>query len=132
MTAAARVRGLVERIGEERVRAILRRFYRRLHDDALVGFFFAGKDLDDIAEGQLAFLQRATGATPHRPPRHPREAHRDLPPILRGHFDRRLLLLREILEEQGLAPEDVKAWLLLEQSLRGVIQSRETRPVRQE
>lgn len=123
MTGRPRVRGLVARLGEDRVRTILRRFYRRLHDDALVGFFFAGKDLDDLAEGQLAFLQRATGMAPHRPPRHPREAHQGLPPILRGHFDRRLVLLRETLEEEGVPPEDAEAWLLLEQSLRALVQS---------
>ena len=130
VTRQSGVRGLVERIGEERVRAILRRFYRRLREDALVGFFFAGRDLDDIADGQLAFLQRATGAAPHRPPRHPREAHRDLPPILRGHFDRRLLVLREVLEAEGVQAEDVEVWLRLEQSLRALIQSREPRPAR--
>lgn len=119
----APVRGLVERIGgPERLRAILRRFYRRAADDLMIGFFFQGHDLEGIAEGQWAFLMWATGARTERPPKMPGEAHEELPPLLGGHLDRRLRLLEEVLVEEGIDPADREAWLRLERSFRGRLQ----------
>jgi truncated hemoglobin YjbI len=119
------VPGLVERIGgAEALRAILRRFYARLYADPMVGFFFAGRDLGRIVDGQLAFLLWAFGAVPQLRAKHPRDAHGALPPILRGHFDRRLVILRETLEREGLAAEDVEAWLRVERSMRRQVQAR--------
>ncbi|MBK8977534.1 MAG: hypothetical protein IPM29_16600 [Planctomycetes bacterium] len=100
------------------MRALLARFYRRQADDVLLGFFFAGRDLDAIAAGQLAFLRWATGDVDALSVRHPKDAHTALPPILRGHFDRRLVLLRETLEAGGVAAEDIEVWLRLERAMR--------------
>jgi truncated hemoglobin YjbI len=119
-----RVRGLVGRIGgPERLRQILEVFYERLSQDLLDGFFFAGRDLAKIADGQHAFLMRAFQETERFRGIHPSKAHLQLPPILRGHFDRRLQLLREVLEQEGVHPLDVKAWLKVEEGMRGVVQS---------
>lgn len=119
----ATARGLVGRIGgAEVLRRILRRFYARLAADPMVGFFFAGRDLGAIIDGQYAFLLWAFGEVPQLRARHPRDAHGELPPILRGHFDRRLQILRETLEEAGLAAADVEAWLKLERSMRRHVQ----------
>ena len=117
------IRGLVTRVGgPERVRAILERFYARLAADPMVGFFFAGHDLGAIADGQLAFLMKATGLDPGRPFEHPRVAHRALPPILRGQFDRRLRILEDTLVDEGVDGDDIAAWLALEESMRKVVQ----------
>ena len=115
-------RGLVERIGgRARLRAILDVFYQRLFDDVLVGFFFHGHDLARIVDGQCAFLLWAFGEEREYHGRHPSVAHRGLAPILRGHFDRRLQVLREVLEAEGLEPADIAAWLRVEESMRGVV-----------
>ena len=121
----ATAKGMVERVGgSDALRKILRRFYARLLADPMVGFFFAGKDLGAIVDGQHAFLLWVFGAVPQLRAKHPRDAHGELPPILRGHFDRRLVILRETLEAEGLADEDVEAWLKVETSMRRHVQAR--------
>ncbi len=90
----------------------------------MVGFFFAGRDLGAIVEGQLGFLLWALGEVPQLRVRHPRDAHGGLPPILRGHFDRRLVVLEETLREAGLGDDDIKAWLKIESALRKQVQAR--------
>lgn len=115
--------GMVDRIGgPDRLRAIVGTFYRRMSEDAIVGFFFAGRDLDAIAEGQTAFLMRCFGATERYTGRPPTVAHRALPPIRRGQFDRRLQILRETLAAEGIAEEDIAAWVKVEAGFRGLLQ----------
>lgn len=110
---------MVDRIGgPERLRAILTRFYTRLVDDPIVGFFFAGKNLQQVIEGQWGFLMRAFVAAERFHGKNPLVAHTELAPIKRGHFDRRIFVLREVLESEGLVDEDVAAWLKVEESFR--------------
>lgn len=112
-------RGLVDRIGgPDRLRAILERFYARLLPDPIVGFFFAGRDLAKIVDGQWGFLMRAFGAAERFHGKNPLVAHLELPPILRGHFDRRLFVLREVLHEEGVDEADIDAWIKVEESFR--------------
>lgn len=112
-------RGLVTRLGgPASVRVLLADFYARLAADPIVGFFFAGKDLAKIVDGQLAFLCKVSGESEVYAGRHPAQAHLDLAPIRRGQFDRRLQLLRETLTEHGVEADDVAAWLQVERSLR--------------
>lgn len=114
--------GLVDRIGgPERLRQILHRFYARLFVDPMVGFHFAGHDIDKIVDGQWGFLMRAFGATERFHGKNPGLAHVDLPPILTGQFDRRIVMLRESLESEGLHDEDVEIWCRVEESFRGRI-----------
>lgn len=118
-------RGMVDRIGgPERLRVILADFYARMARDPMLGFFFSGRDLERIVAGQHAFLLRALGATDRFDGRHPGVAHRGLPPILRGHFDRRLQILSETLADHGVAEADARRWRRLEESFRGVVQQR--------
>ena len=43
--------GMVDRIGgPDRLRAIVERFYQRMAGDSIVGFFFAGRDLQKILQ----------------------------------------------------------------------------------
>ncbi len=107
--------------GEAGLREILRDFYRRMASDVMVGFFFEGRDLDAIAEKQLEFLLKAMGARASYSGRPPAQAHLQLPPILAGHFDRRLILLREVLLAHGLSGESQEAWLEFEGAFRGAI-----------
>ena len=101
--SSGKAKGLIDRLGGvESVRALLDRFYRRLFDDVMVGFFFVGHDRAKIVDGQLQFLRWATGDRDDLPGRHPRSAHDELPPILGGHFDRRLVVLEEVLRAEGV------------------------------
>ncbi len=117
------MKGLVARLGgRARLRQILQRFYGRLAADPMVGFHFAGRDLEEIIDGQLGFLLKAFGETAEFDGVHPSVAHRDMAPILRGQFDRRLVLLGETLAEEGVAAADRDAWLDVERSMRAVIE----------
>lgn len=123
MSQPGKVRGLVGRVGgPEQMRAILTVFYARLAADPLIGFYFDQKDLDEVRDGQHAFLMRAFQEVERFRGRHPSVAHQDLAPIRRGQFDRRLTVLREVLTEAGLDPRDVVAWVRVEEGMRGLIQ----------
>ncbi len=118
-----RVRGLVGRIGgPERLREILHRFYEQLFTDPIVGFFFHDQDIHKIVSGQHGFLMRAFLETDRFCGVHPSKAHVNLPPIRRGQFDRRLVVLREVLAAEGLDPQDIEAWVKVEEGMRGLIQ----------
>jgi truncated hemoglobin YjbI len=107
--------------GEAGLTRILRDFYRRMSVDILIGFFFEGKDLDHIADQQRAFLTRAMGAAPSYSGKAPAQAHDELPPILAGHFDRRLRVLEETLRAHGLSEEDIRTWVRFESAFRDAI-----------
>ena len=116
--------GIVERVGgPSGLRRILTRFYQRLAVDPMVAHHFAGHDLDRVIDGQLAFLRKAFGDTAEFTGRHPRDAHRDLAPILRGQFDRRLVVLEEVLVAEGVAEADRSTWLGIERSMRASVQA---------
>ncbi len=115
---------LFQSIGsEQRLREILRRFYTVMSQDTMIGFFFAGRDLDSIADKQSEFLLRAMGERPTYSGKAPADAHSSLAPILPGHFDRRLRILEQVLSEEGLPAEDIRTWLAFENAFRDGIVS---------
>lgn len=117
-----RLQGLYFFLGSEaRVLAILKDLYRRLSADTMVGFFFDGKNLDAIAEKQAEFLLRAMGARSSYSGKAPASAHLGLAPILPGHFDRRLQILRQTLLDHGLPNEHIETWIDFENAFRATI-----------
>jgi len=112
------LRALGQALGEERIRGIVRRFYDRMLADTMIGFFFVGHDLERISEMQSAFLLRAMGLRESYSGRPPAQAHDSLPPILEGHFDRRLVLLDEHLTTEGLSAPQRKTWIAFEGAFR--------------
>lgn len=118
----AKLRKLYQDIGgEKRLGEVLEVFYERMSHDVLIGFFFDGRDIRDIASKQKLFLMRAMDAIPSYSGKPPALAHLELPPILPGHFDRRLRILEETLRDQGLSDEDIRIWLGLESAFRNAI-----------
>ena len=115
------LKALYSRVGDPKVREILRDFYSRMAKDVLIGFFFDGKDIVVIADRQAEFLLRAMGARPTYTGKAPANAHDALPPILSGHFDRRLKLLEETLLAHGLADADMRTWVAFENTFRDAI-----------
>ena len=100
---------------------ILNQFYERMSKDVLIGYFFANQDLSHIALMQSQFLLKAAGISNEFNGKGPASAHLHLPPIYEGHFDRRLVILREVLQEQGLKPEQIEQWVQFEESFRKMI-----------
>jgi hemoglobin len=118
------LKNLYQKIGGEAgLREILQDFYRRMANDTLIGFFFSGKDLEHIALQQQAFLMRAMGATLSYSGKPPAQAHDELPPILKGHFDRRLRLLEETLKDHGLSEDEIRTWISFENAFRSAVMS---------
>jgi truncated hemoglobin YjbI len=116
------LQSLYKKAGEsDGLRAILRDFYLRMSQDTMIGFFFAGKNITEIADRQHQFISRAMGASASYTGKPPAQAHEALPPILAGHFDRRLRILEETLQAHGLAAEDIRIWVEFENSFRSGI-----------
>jgi truncated hemoglobin YjbI len=110
---------LYQKIGsEQKVLEIVRDFYGRMSRDILVGFFFDGRDVEKIAAGQTTFLLRAMGARPSYEGKPPAQAHDELPPILSGHFNRRLRILQDTLRDHGLNEEEQHVWMAFENAFR--------------
>jgi truncated hemoglobin YjbI len=110
--------------GEAKLQAILRDFYTRMSSDTMLGFFFEGRDLHAIADKQAGFLLRAMGARASYAGKPPAQAHTALPPILAGHFDRRLRILEATLMDHGVSAEDIRTWVSFEQAFRdGIVRS---------
>jgi truncated hemoglobin YjbI len=106
--------------GEAAVRAVLQTLYDQLFVDPIVGFLFEGKDKAHLVEQQLAFTCRFLGGPQRYTGKPLPEAHAALP-LLSGHFDRRHRLLQLALEKHD-APEEVRrAWLGIDEGLRGSV-----------
>jgi truncated hemoglobin YjbI len=107
--------------GEGPLLAILRDFYERMSKDLMIGFFFEKHDLDHISTMQGKFILMASGLAKTFEGRGPSTAHTSLPPILSGHFDRRLVILRETLLAQGLNELNIQRWVQFEESFRSIV-----------
>jgi truncated hemoglobin YjbI len=107
--------------GEQQLKEILRDFYNRMSTDILIGYFFDGKDVMAIADRQKEFLMYAMSASPSYEGKLPTSAHLELPPVWTGHFDRRLLLLKETLKDHGLTQAQIDIWIQFEDAFRSVI-----------
>jgi len=114
---------IIEKLGGNRaLQSLLERFYQQISQDVLVGFFFAGKDLKIIAQKQCEFLLKASNRRPTYLGNLPGTAHLSLAPILPGHFDRRLMILRSVLSETALTEEEIEFWIEFENAFRPVIE----------
>jgi hemoglobin len=97
-----------------RLRVVIDDFYSRLVDDVMIGFLFAGKDRARLVEKEWEFTARFLGADLPYTGRAIRVAHAHSP-ILGGHFERRLQILRETLDAHRL-PFHVQ-WTWIEHTL---------------
>jgi hemoglobin len=111
---------LFDRIGPEKLRAVLADFYDRVFADVMIGFLFAGKDRERLIEKEWELTARLLGADVPYTGRPLREAHA-ASPILGGHFARRQQILREVLVAHDVAPEIREAWLAHAESLRPLV-----------
>lgn len=106
--------------GEAGLRAVLRALYDRLFDDPMIGFLFAGKDKATLVEHQLWFTARFLGGPSRYAGRSLPDAHAELP-LLKGHFDRRHYVLREVLEQHDVPAAVRDEWLRVDESLRTAV-----------
>ncbi len=120
-----RLQGLVRSLGgEDAFKDLMRQFYRTMAQDVMIGFFFTGKDPDSIADKQSLFVLHSAGLIQSPPEHGPATAHRNLAPILAGHFDRRIRILEEVLAKAGVSTGDIDTWVGFEESFRKMVESR--------
>lgn len=121
-TGRADIKVLIESIGGPPVLfQLLLEFYQEMSRDPMIGFFFDGKDLVATSKKQGEFILMAAGLIPAYQGRGPATAHAEMPPILAGHFDRRITLLKGLLHRKGLTPEQIRLWSDFEESFRAVV-----------
>ncbi|HKY36175.1 MAG TPA: group 1 truncated hemoglobin [Polyangiaceae bacterium] len=106
--------------GEPVLRRIVDRFVDRVFDDVMIGFFFRSARRERIKQKEYEHAAQHLGAPIEYTGRPLDEAHR-AHPIMGGQFARRLMILKETLEEAGV-PEHVKRhWLEHTEALRPLI-----------
>jgi hemoglobin len=108
---------LFDRIGGERLREVIADFYTRLFHDPMIGFLFAGKDRKRLIDKEWEFTAGLLGADVAYTGRPIRAAHARSP-ILGGHFERRLQILRETLEAHEVDAAVRERWLAHTEALR--------------
>ena len=106
--------------GPERLRAVLVDFYDRVFDDAMIGFFFKGKDKQRLVQKELELALQFLGADVEytgRPIREAHAAHR----IMGGQYGRRLQILKESMAAHDLPQEVQAAWVEHTEALRSQV-----------
>jgi truncated hemoglobin YjbI len=112
---------LYEQIGSEFIKRAITEFYERAFADVMIGHFFFKKDKADITAKQILFASSMLGAKDAKYTGKPLKlAHTGM--IIRPvHFNRRQVLMGEVLDDLGLSPDLKAAWLSLENQLRSIV-----------
>ena|SRR5436190_1316005 len=106
--------------GELALRRIIDRFVDRVFDDVMIGFFFRNANRDRIKEKEYEFAARHLGADVAYTGRALTEAHAPHR-IMGGQFMRRLMILKETLDEFGVPPHIAAHWISHTEGLRSAI-----------
>jgi hemoglobin len=101
---------LYDQIGGDKLREVIADFYDRMLSDVMIGFLFVGKDRQRLIDKEWEFTARLLGADVEYTGKPIRQAHAKSP-ILGGHFERRLQILRETLADHQVAPGVQDEWL---------------------
>ena len=111
---------LYDQIGKPFICAAVTEFYKRAFTDMIIGHFFFGKNHDELVDHQIHFTIAAFGGPRLYTGRALIEAHKDHS-IRNPHFDRRRMIMRDVLQELGLEPHLRDAWLAQEEAFRSLI-----------
>lgn len=102
--------------GMPRLERAMQRFVGEMAADFVIGFLFAGKDLDRIARHEAELAAALFGGDAPYTGRPLASLHRPMR-VHQGQFRRRLFLLRRVLEAEGFAHEVVDAWIAHHQAM---------------
>ena len=104
---------LYSQISESKLQAIVEHTYDAAFVDPMIGFLFVGHDKERIIDMQLKFLRARFGGPKEylsSGGKDLKSAHKNLG-LRRGHFHRRVILLKEAMEAEQL-PKDIQdLWL---------------------
>ena len=102
--------------GREAIAGHVQAFVDRVFDDFIIGFLFVGRDRSRIVLHEVEHACEHLGGPSAYTGRPIAAVHRPLP-INRGHFRRRIALLRTVLRERGVPEEIVQRWLQADRRL---------------
>ena len=112
---------LFDKIGADKLRAVVTDFYDRVFPDVMIGFMFQGKDKQLLIEREWELAAALLGAPGvvyrGRPMRVAHAQHT----IFGGHFERRAQILRETMRDHAVDPEIQRVWLAHTESLRAQV-----------
>ena len=101
----------LERLGGDAgLRRLMERFVREMSTDFVIGFLFEGKDLARISQHEAELASGLFGGAMPYQGRPLASLHRAMR-IHRGHFRRRLFVLRRTLEAEAVPPDLVERWI---------------------
>jgi hemoglobin len=106
--------------GEPALRSIIDRFVDRCFDDVMIGFHFRRASRDRVKRFEYEHAAEHLGAGHPYAGRPLREAHGPHA-IFGGHFERRLVILREVLDAHGVDADVRDRWLDAQRALRSEI-----------
>jgi hemoglobin len=109
-----------ETLTKDQLRILFVDFYNRVFDDTMIGFLFHGKDKQRLIDKEVEFTQRILGEDVPYTGRGMRQAHAKVP-VLGGHFDRRMQILRDVLTDHNVSESIQTPWLKHTASLRSII-----------
>lgn len=112
--------GLYDQIGHAFIAKAVAEFYKRAFQDVLIGHFFFNSDIHHITEQQIHFVSAMLGGPANYSGKPLKAAHKPFK-IRPVHFNRRQVLMREVLVDLGLDPSLRDAWLSVEEQFRPVI-----------
>ncbi len=101
---------LFEQLGESRLRGILVDFYDRVFADVMIGFLFHGIAKARLVELEYQFTAKHLGADIDYEGRPLRQAH-GRHPIMKGHFQRRNVILEDTLRDHQVPEVVHQAWM---------------------
>lgn len=99
-----------ELIGPDKLRAVISDFYDRLFGDLMIGFLFHGKPKQQLIDREWEFTAKLLGGDVAYTGRTIRKAHARSP-ILGGHFERRLQILRETMADHDVSDAVQERWI---------------------
>jgi len=111
---------LYKRIGEDNIKNVITEFYKQAFEDRFIGHFFFDKDRETLTQSQISFAIGMLGGPKNYVGQPLEKAHSEFS-IRKAHFDRRQVIMREVMESAGLKKVDLEEWLLLEDNLRRLI-----------
>jgi hemoglobin len=101
---------LYEQIGADALREVIRDFYARVFADVMIGYLFIGKDRQRLIDKEFEFTANFLGADVRYTGKPMRAAHARTP-IMGGHFDRRLQILKETLADHDVPAAVRETWI---------------------
>jgi hemoglobin len=84
------------------LRAVLVEFYRRVFDDVMIGFMFAGKDRARLVDKEWEMAAAVLGAPGVKYTGRPMRSAHAQHVIFGGQFERRLKILKDVMAAQGV------------------------------